>query len=183
MEKSKSIKAQIFYTDFIVGILIILIAILLYYGYFLNIITDNKASLNEIITDANTISSSLITSGIPKEWTNESVQRIGLTDNRMRLSDNKLIEFQEIEYNTTRKLFSTRFDFVVFFEMANETIIPVNNKCSIGRPEIVSQPVVGICAKPNISIINPYNLVKDIREGIYNKDIVRINVYVWEQRK
>lgn len=179
MAKLRLTKAQIWYTDFTVATLIIIIAILIYYGYVVNIAPQSKGSLNELLTDIDTISSSLISIGIPENWNKDTVQRIGLTNNARSIQQNKLEEFQDIKYNQSRKLFSTRFDYVVFFERKNGTIIDIDNECAIGKPELISEED-GVCQKPNITLANPKKLVKATRFALYSNDIIRIVVYVFE---
>jgi len=179
MGKSGLTKAQVFYSDFVVGTLIVVTAILIYYNYIGYITAQNSGSLNDLITDINTISSNMITAGSPENWTSSNVQRVGLTNNKQRLSYNNIAEFENIAYNESRKILSTRFDYVLYFERWDGTIIPIENKCAIGNPIVVTDNTT-TCQRPNITLANPKRSVKDIRLAIYDNEILQMIIYLWE---
>ena len=178
--KSIKAKGQVFYTDFTVATLIIVTAILIYYGYVGNSSLESGSSLNEMIADVNTISSSLVTSGSPENWTASNVQRIGITNGAQRILDDRVEEFQDVDYNNSREHFSTRFDYAVFFESRNGTVMPFDGECAIGHPGIVVD-FNGSCIKPDLSIFSPKKTVRDTRMLVHNSEIVRMNIYLWSK--
>ena len=176
---SKLTKSQVFYSDFVVGTLIIVSAIIIYYNYIGYITAQSSGSLNDIIADINTISSNLITSGSPENWTTTNIQRIGLTNNEQRILYSKLVEFKNIPYNQSKNILSTKFDYVVYFERWNDTIISIDNQCAIGDPRVVANDTT-VCLRPNLTLVNPRRTVKDIRLGIYENEILQMIIYLWE---
>jgi hypothetical protein len=133
---SISTKAQVWYTDFIIGILIFTVAIIIYFVYTTNLSKDEVGLLNDLTSEAKFVSSSLASEGYPSEWDNATVKRIGLTDNSQKIDEDKLRNFADLSYNRTKKLLGTVYDFLVFFEDTNSTILNIGGFCGKGSPAV-----------------------------------------------
>ena len=113
---NKKKKAQVWYIDFMVGFLILIIAIVIYYQYQDNLSNEFESDWEEMIIDSKSISSSLITQGYPSNWTNDTVEIIGLTDGNYRINSTKVMAFKNMTYKSTKSLLRTRFNFYFFLE-------------------------------------------------------------------
>ena len=171
-------KAQVWYTDFIIGLLIFIIALVIYYSYITNLSLQDKSLVDELFSDAKTISSSLISAGYPESWNGSGVERIGLTNGNQRINNTKLSEFSAIPYKDSRRLFGTRFDYFMFFENKNDDILMFEGKCGIGHP---SAGIDEACEDVfNLQNISYTKLVKIERFVVYNSNIAKMVIYVWQ---
>ncbi len=159
-----------------------LIALTIYFVYTSNISQDDEDLLNNLISESKLVSSSLISGGYPESWDNSSVERIGLTNNDQRLDIDKLSNLNSINYNQTKGLLGTMYDYLIFFQYKNESIININGFCAKGKPGTYTIED-GICMI-NTSSIDASSLVKSERFIIYEKenlsDIVKMVVYLWD---
>jgi len=172
-------KSQVWYIDFMVGLLIFIIALVIYYEYSTNLSKQEKGLLDEILADAKSISSSLVSAGYPFDWNSGDVERIGITNNDQRIDNEKLEEFYDMTYNQSRRLFGTRFDYFIFFKNKNNSIMKIDDECGVGNPNVVIEESEGNCISINITT-NPKELVGIKRLLIYNSDVIKMEVYVWE---
>lgn len=155
--------SQIWLTDFIIGVLIFLIVILIFYKYAYNLNEDpNKVSI-ELLMDAKSISNSLITTGSPENWNQTNVSIIGLTDGNQRLVQNKLDMFANISYSSIRTYLRTSYDFYLTLEYFNKTNIPINGSLGIGMA-------------PN----DADNLIRISRIVIYDSGLINMVVTIWQ---
>lgn len=158
----KGKKAQIWYTDFMVAVLLFVIALVIYYEYMTNISIKERSIIDELTADAKGISSSLIATGVPNNWTQSSVVRIGITDGDYRINTTKLEMFYNMSYADSYKYFGTRFDYYVFFENSS------GNRINLSYVDAVGKEPVDI-----------NNLVQITRLLINGSDIVKMQVQVW----
>ncbi len=119
----KNKKAQIWYTDFMVGVLIFVIVIVLYYEYANNLNQDPDKLTSDLIMDAKSITSSLITEGYPTNWNQSNVQMIGLTDGNQRLVQEKIDVLAGMDYGEMKTKFRTSYEYYLFLEAVNGTRI------------------------------------------------------------
>jgi hypothetical protein len=156
-------KGQAWYADFMVGLLIFVSVLAIYYNLQSSFVDDNN-NIEDLIADAKQIGASLMTSGYPANWTNSTVQRIGILDGGTRLDNAKLLMFSQMNYNQTRSLFRTSFDYVVYFYDGNRTLVLPNNLTYIG-----SLPT------------NATKEFKVVRLPVLNSTIVQMEVHVWQR--
>jgi len=176
-------KAQVWYTDFIIALLIFVIALVIYYEYTTNLSNQDKGLLDDLLGDAKTISSSLVSAGYPTNWTNTTVERIGLTNNDQRIDETKLDAFLGMTYKDSRKVFGTKYDYFVFFEDRNNDITEIggdSEKCGVGHPDADQEIEGSECLSINLTTINPEKVVKITRLVVYDSEIVKMVVYVWQ---
>lgn len=128
-------KAQVWYTDFMVGVIIFVVVITLYFVYAHGLEQDPNTITTELLMDAKSISNNLVSAGSPVGWNQSDVQVIGLTDNSQRLVDDKVDMFFNISYIDARKSLRTSFDFFVSFEDLDGNPLYVDGFCGVGSPD------------------------------------------------
>jgi len=154
-------KAQVFSLDLIIGVIIFGSAILIYYKTTTNFSDQDEALLDDLLIDAKTISSSLMS----------DVVRIGISNDN-RINETKLEQFSMISYKESRKLFGTIYDYYVFFRGRNNNIIPFNESLEgIGKSGVNSTNIQ--------TVENPKKLVKVTRLLIKDSDIAKMVIYLW----
>lgn len=135
--KKNNVKAQIWFTDFAIAIVLFSLMLISYYAYTTNISKQDSVVMTDLIADAKVISSSSTTGGYPDNWNVNNVVRIGFTDNNNRINNEKFNEFTKINYNKSLKLFGTIYDYFTFF-FVNESgdVQNVEGFCGVGHPEV-----------------------------------------------
>ena len=118
MSKLRMRKAQLWYFDFIVGATIFLLSIVIALRY---VTTDYYIKIREsniLVDEANRLSSSLMTTGIPNNWTRENVVSIGIANEDKSINLSKLEELKEIDndYLKLKSLIGIKNDFMISFE-------------------------------------------------------------------
>ena len=156
-------QGQIWYTDFMLGILIFVIVILIYYNFAHTYSQDASDALSDLIMDAKSISSSLIQQGSPNDWNQSNVRVIGLTDGNQRLVQEKLDMFANMSYSQARTKLRTPYEFYVYLEAINGSRIVVDGKQGIGSYSNETD-----------------NLVSLTRVVIYDSKLTSMVVYVWQ---
>ena len=84
------------FTDFVIGTLIFTLMLIWYYTYTTNISKQDSLTANDLISDAESMSSSVLLSGFPDNWDASTVQGIGVTNNNQRINKTKFNEFMKI---------------------------------------------------------------------------------------
>ncbi len=134
MMKFHNSKAQAFYMDFVIAILIFGVILVIYFTYTSNLSNQDEGLLDELIADGKTISSTLLLGGFPSNWTEDSVVRMGLTNNNNIINETLLLEAINVSYNRSKQLLGTKHDFFVFFEDKDGNIIKIQGYNGIGHP-------------------------------------------------
>jgi len=153
-------KAQVYYTEFIITIFVFLVALVIFSRTVINLKTNE--GVDDLLAQAQSISSSLMSSGYPSDWNLTTVEKIGITNGKGRIDEQKLSLFSNISYENMRSLFNIRSEYYMFLEDENGTRIQIDGKQGVGR---------------NFS--NAKKLVKSIRYPIYNSEIIRMVIYAW----
>lgn len=132
-------KAQAWYLDFIIAVIIFSIAILIYFVYLPNLYNQELNDLDNIYLDGQFIVSSLMTSGLPENWTTSDVIKIGIVDNSSELNEDLVSEFSSLvisDYDRARNLLGIRSDFVVFFLNNKGNMINIDGVYKIGKSTV-----------------------------------------------
>ena len=129
-------KSQIESTDFVIAIMIFLFILISYYFYTTNISKQDSLVTSDIISDSKTISESLTSGGFPDNWKASNVVRIGFTDGDNRIDTEKFIEFVKIDYNESKKLLGTGYEYFLFFVNESEDVQNVEGFCGTGYPAV-----------------------------------------------
>ena len=160
--RARKRKAQIWYTDFMVAVLIFVIALVIYYEFITNLSVKEQVILDELIADGKSISSSLVSGGSPHNWTNETVTRIGITDGNHKINQTKIDVLYNMSYNDAHRVFGTRFNFYIYFENSTNDRINITAGDTLG------------------TIPSSYkHLMKITRLLVYESDIIKMQVNVW----
>lgn len=165
--------------DFIIGMFIFSICLILYYKFIPNLESEELNNMQEIYLDAKTISESLVSVGYPPDWTNETVQRIGILSSGKTINTSKFIELNNMilkDYNQTRTRFNMRSDFILFFTDTNDNPINISGIYKIGHPKITLTPL----KKLDLSSINQDNLISITRILIHNSTTIKMVAYTWQ---
>jgi len=128
--------AQMWFMDFVIGIIIFSLVLVTYYTYTTNISKQDVVVLNDLISDSKSVSSSLMLAGFPENWDNDTVQRIGVTGNNQKTNETKLRHLSDIPYKEAKKLFGTAYDFFIFLEDENRSLISMGNECGYGSRNV-----------------------------------------------
>lgn len=155
--------------DFAVALMLFMFTLAVYFSYTINFQKQEKSNLEAILKDAKSISSSLVLSGYPGEWTNITVMRIGIADEQ-KLNATKVKNFKELGYNRTRKLFATPYNYFVFFLNEKGEVLNVNTVCGVGNP-IVETKYIGKSAYYYSD--DDDDLLKNFMNQTFNADIYK----------
>ena len=164
-EKRIRRKSQVWYLEFMTAVFIFAIVLTIYYNYRTNVSLDEKNNINDMIVFAKTLSNSLMSSGIPSNWTNESYEVIGITDNNYRINETKLNWFKNIDSKDVRLSFQMTYNYHVYFENKNNQKINLNGTYFIGTNPSQNKSIVSV----QRFVIYKHNLTKMIVQ-IYKSD-------------
>ena len=156
-------KSQAFLADFAISVLIFVIFFIFYFNYTKGVAEEKSGSVDDLVADAKTISSSLTSAGYPTNWNADNAVRIGLTDDGTAINNNKFDEFVKIKYNTSRKQLSTTNDYFLFFVNESEDV----------------QNVEGICGFGNLQVKASFKL----RSAYYYKDETKLKQFMIDKFK
>jgi len=121
------LKAEVFSSDFVMGLAIFLIGMVMFevfYGNLHSEINDYKIR-DDIQAKVNSIADTLVTStGYPEYWDNNTVKVIGLfSDGLINLT--KFEELQKIEYYTAKRIMGVG-GYEIYIEIRNKTEDVIN---------------------------------------------------------
>ncbi|MCH8003183.1 MAG: hypothetical protein IH934_01000 [Nanoarchaeota archaeon] len=129
-------KAQVWFTDFVIGMIVFSLVLISYYTYTTNISKEDSSATDNLISDAKIVSSSLISKGFPDNWDANTVTRIGFTDNYNRIDTTKFNEFNKLNYNKSKKLLGISNDYFLFFVNESGDVQNVEGYCGTGIGEV-----------------------------------------------
>jgi hypothetical protein len=155
---------QVWYTDFMIGILIFVLVIFIYYAYAHNVTEDPSDISTDLVMEAKSISSSLVMQGSPSDWNKTNVEIIGLTNGDQRIVQEKLDAFANMTYSEIKTKLRTPYDYYIYFEDVDGNIVPIGDKDGIGLQSTNSTD----------------NLVAITRIVIYNSELTGMVVHVWQ---
>jgi len=114
-------KGQVWYTDFIIGVLIFSIVIVTYFYYVEHSDYSDDTLVNYLISESKSISGYMITEGYPSNWTAANVSTVGLTGRDYRIDQQKLAAFNSWGYEERRGYLHTTKDYYFYLEYLNGT--------------------------------------------------------------
>ena len=147
--------------DLFIALFLFFAGIVLFYFYSLNSNLDFTDSLDSMNYDGKLISESLLSEGIPENWTRNSVVEVGLVDEG-QINQTKLDEFYLLssEYQRTRIILGTKYNFFINIS---------------GGLEANGTSIAGIGLEPT----SPKNLIRVSRLTIYNNKPANLDVLIW----
>jgi len=164
-------KAQSFSIDLVIALLLFGFTLLFYYETTTNLSANEIASFKDVLYNAKVISSYLISEGYPTNWTKDNVSLIGIMTNN-RVNETKLEMFASMDYSLTKQIFNTPYDYYLFFQARNGSIVPINDSVEgIGKP--------GVSYSNLKEVENPRHLVTIHRIVIRSNDIMKMVIYQW----
>ena len=162
-------KAQVWSVDFVVGISLfsILVVITAYFLLTSNTSDDFKFMHREALYLSNTIMSP----GTPGDWNSDTVVVPGLISNG-RLDLDKLSGARALDYDELKSFYAVRADFAIFFR--NKTsFLEVGGACGVGY----NLPTID--CEPNLSAVVYDDLIVMNRFVPINNSIKNVVLYVW----
>ena len=178
-------KAQAWFTDFTIAILLFILLLIIYFTYSLNLSKRDTEVFNNLVTDSNSISTSLVLGGYPSNWTVANVQRLGLTDNSQRIVQDKLIQFYNLSYDKRKTLLNTQYDYFIFLKNKSNCLLNISGIFGMGHSDVAITSVAecnGFSENSvNLSNINPKNIIRTDRLLILNSDVVDTVIYLWQK--
>ena len=148
------------------------------------------ASLENLAGDAKAVSSYLISSGHPDNWSISNVAILGLTNSNGRIDASKLLLLEGIGYSKARTLLNTKYDFFIYFLDKASCVIKINDDYGFGHPdaELEDKGSSESCLMQDaknmsldLSEINPKKLVKIERLAVHNSTISKMVLHEWEK--
>jgi len=149
----------------------------LFYQYYTNFISSESGSIDDIIEDSKLVSGHLVSSGYPDDWDSTNATRIGITDNNQRINFTKLSYLSEMEYNMSKAVLGTSFDYIIFF---------YNSEGNLDSINLSDSESISLVGKPGITYDNVYDeeqpekLIVTSRFLIHNSSIYRMVLYLWD---
>lgn len=158
-------RGQVWYTDFVIGVLVFSIMVVAYFYYVEHQEASDQNLENYLLSEAKSISSYLVTEGYPEDWTASNVSTVGLTNGKQRIDDDKLAEFNSWTYDERKANLHTTKEYYFYLQHLNGTIY--NRQC-------IDMPT---CTDWNGSEY----LVSHERLLIHDSKIVRMKLYIYQQ--
>jgi hypothetical protein len=173
MEKSLSVhaKGQVFYADFILGITLFVITILVFWNYYSNY-SMNVSEISVLTDDAVTFGSELNSRGYPESWDKTDVIRLGITNSFNRINNSKLELMANMTPDEIRKLTNLEHEFYFYLETTNGTRIPMRYRVNA----TVNRTIFVLGKDP----VNASHLVETKRLMIYKNEIIHLVIQIWE---
>ena len=115
-------KAELFSSDFVIGLFLFLIGIVIFEVFYYNLHTDinDYKVRDDLQSKVNSVADVLVTStGSPEYWDNNTVKVIGLFNSGL-INLTKFEELQKIEYYRAKRIMGIG-GYDVYIEIRNET--------------------------------------------------------------
>jgi len=179
IKKRHNKKAQVWLSDYTISMFLFVIAALISVKIIINSFSATT-DFQELKTEASKISETLFSEGFPVNWTNETVIRPGLLTGK-RLDESKVAHAMDdayLDYTSLKFMLQTKHDFAVIFQRSNNTVINFTDMCVIGNPSISAWDGDS-CSKPDFGSIDHKNMVQLKRLVIYDKNIIKAEIYTW----
>jgi len=161
-------KAQAWGLDLMIALVIVSIAVFSFLFFIVNHTNETKEEFRGISYDAEFIADSLMSPGMPVNWSEGNVVSIGIVDGG-RINESKLENFYNLaenDYNKTRRTFKTAYDYL--FTLEGNFSINSTNVSGIGKPGSDANNLTG----DNVAAVK--------RVIIYQDRIATAKIYVWD---
>lgn len=169
-------KGQIWGIDFIMGTAIFLLSLILFYVFMTNLFAIQGGRVSHLMSASETVSSFLVSEGLPIGGDADDVKRIGITDGKQDLNATKLAGFSQIvqeDYRRSMDLLNTEYNYYIFFLNKSGAVVTIDGINGIGKAGVNSTNVN--------DVENPAKLIKVYRLLNYNSTIVRMVLYLWQK--
>ncbi len=146
-----------------------IITLVIFYQYYSNTVAIDLGEVESVRRDAYMISNFLMSEGYPADWNSTSVEHIGVVEENFRLNNSKLQTLTTLDYDTTRRLFNTKYNYYFYFLDKNKQVA---NMSTYGKPGINMTNVE--------EIEDPNKIVTISRFIFFERKIYRMVLYVWD---
>jgi hypothetical protein len=149
--------------DLIIGAVVFVVGVLGFYFFSINSQQEQSNKLQELNYAATSIADNILSEGLPSNWNQTKVIRIGITNNN-KINQTKLDMFYNLSvtnYALTKSIFNTNKEYYVVFK----TTVYINN-----------QSITSIGKTPQ----NQKNLIKQTRLSVYRNKPITLEVYAWD---
>jgi len=165
--------------DYIIASVVFSLTFILFFKFVVpGLEQEDYSTIDSVYGDCRVIANALISAGYPSNWTNETVQRIGLTSEYNIINGTKVAMFKNMtveDYQRVKDKFNLRADFVVFFINRSNQPVPVAGNYHIGHPTIA----LDVDNRVDLESFEYKNLASLTRVLVYNKTVVRMVIYTW----
>lgn len=166
---SRTRNAQVSTIDFITGLIIITIALILTANIISNI--QQPSDFHHVKRQTIAASDTLMSEGYPDQWNTTTVVRLGLLTGN-ELNKTKLEQAQALPYDDLRAALNGVTN--IYWYYANKTNIINLTACGYGDPSILTNAA----CEPTIN--EEGNIVRMDRFVTYNNTILRMVVLTWD---
>lgn len=177
-----SVKSQAWSADLMIAFFIFTIALVVYFTFSTDQTVIKNSGIGLLSSDIKLLSDTLLSEGYPMDWDNNTVTKIGLTDGDSKINKHKLHNFSIINYNTSKKLLGTTYDYALYFQNTSNANISIHGFCGKGKYGFQATKQGEIC-KINYSGIDYEDLIKIDRILVYHNNsesrIVKMVLYLW----
>ena len=171
------VKAQIFFTDLIIALGIFTTAVVFFITFSSNL-QPQAAPFDTLVDEADAISSSLLSAGVPHNWNYENVQTIGVTEESYRLNSSKVVMMMNLSSANASAAFGSNVNFAVYFEDTDGNILNFDG-CTINNAELSINNITPQTCE-NFSVTPKMHLVSVKRLVLHNTGIVNMDTHVWQ---
>lgn len=168
MEQLSSHKGQASTIDFIIGLAIMIIALII--GITIIISIQEPSNFSHVKRQAISASEQLMSEGYPKNWTNETIFKLGLLTNNV-LNESKVTALHTLSYHDMRARLVEDVQIYGYFENSNGIIN--TTACGFGSPEVT---VDSNCVP---TVHSDENIVAITRIVSFNDTLTKMVVIVW----
>jgi len=177
MSQTAKRKSQLWYLDYITAITMFTVILIIAFRYITNDYLMEGKNTDQIFSEAGKFSESLLTPGIPLNWSPENVVYVGICNDNV-INSTKLDMLKNMtrdNYQHTRYILGQTSDFLIYFENQTGDIINLTNQAYIGKPGVTLSDVVAS---------NPKNLITVTRYLVYKYNttaqIVAMKLIAWK---
>ena len=169
-----STKAQVWTTDFIISILILVAMLTLFGRAISNLATESREDITPLIAEGRMISDQLMSEGYPSNWNTTNVISFGITTDK-RIDKTKAEMFYSMNYSEKKRILNTDYNFYTFLIDENNQLININGSYGTGQQNVTSNQTSVL-----LTDIDFNKLAKITRLTIYESKITRMVIYVWQ---
>lgn len=148
-----------------VAVFIFVLFVVMYFTYSENLTVNEREDYEIMIMEAKTISNSLLSEGVPTDWNNFTVRRIGLISGNKQLNETKIGQLYNMSMDEGRRHFNIMHNYYILAYDKDGDVIkaPDNIKNSSGY----------------INHTTSEQVVRITRIVPYNNALAELVIYVW----
>jgi hypothetical protein len=175
----KKKKSQIWFMDLIIGITLFTLILVVAFKFLSSKYIEPDKEKNLVLLDGQKMSDSLMSTGIPQNWSEEHVVVIGITSNENVLNLTKLDMLKNMslsDYSRLKYLLGVRSDFILYFLDIEDNIINITNTTYIGKEGIEANDLIDKKVEDMVTI-DRYLVYKHNETA----EIVEMKVILWQE--